>query len=407
MYKYRRVIVSVIAGLLILLMVGGLIVNAFAESSSSIQSRIDALKQQEEEISQQKEEARTQRQANESEILDLVEQKNRIDQDIMLTYGSIETKNELILEYNLLIAEKQNELDDAVAGRDALNEQYKLRIRAMEENGKLTYWSVLFRADSFADLLDRVEMINEIARADARMIEQLQLSAQQIEMTRQELAAEKLELEEAKEALADAQAELADQRAEADQLMADLMADHERYAAAEQEYEQQEEALLAQIATAQAEYEEAVAAEEAAAAAYNSTSNSGFCWPINAYCVTCPFGPRNDPLTGEYNNHSGIDIGADYGDPIRACASGTVTTATYSSIFGNYVVIAHGNGFSTLYGHMTYSTVSAGESVSGGEVIGYAGSTGHSSGPHLHLTMYYYGSLVDPLSYLPSCWYFG
>lgn len=443
MYKHRRLIVSVIAALLALLMVGGLVVNAFAESSSTIKSRIESLKREESEIAEQKAEAKAQREENESEILDLVGQKNQIDQQIKLTQDSIETKNELIREYSLLIAEKQNELGDAVQERNTLNDQYRVRIRAMEENGRLTYWSILFKANSFADLLDRVEMINEIARSDARMIEHLQQAAQQIEVARQELAAEKVELEEAKESLAAEEAELETQRAEADELMAELMSNHEEYAAAEQKYQAEQAALLAQIASEQTKYEEAVEAEErarreaeaaarareeAAAARENEASGGGssggsgsgssggsysgavssygFCWPCSARCITCPFGPRYHPITGVYSNHSGMDIGASYGSPIYACASGTVTAATYSTAYGYYVTINHGNGFSTLYGHMTRYTVSAGDYVTQGEIIGYVGSTGWSTGPHLHLTMYYDGSLVDPLDYLPAGGYF-
>ena len=440
MYKHRRLIVSIIAGLLALLLVGGLILNAFAESSGAIKSRIESLKREEEEIAAEKKEVAEQRESNESEILDLVGKKNQIDQQIKLTQESIETKNELIREYSLLIAEKQNELGDAVLERDTLNDRYRVRIRAMEENGTLTFWSILFKANSFADLLDRVEMINEIASSDAKMIDQLQLAAQQIEVARQELAAEKVEMEEAKESLAAEQRELEIRRAEADELMAELMADHEEFAALEEKYQKEQAELLAKIASEQTKYQEALDAEERArkeaeaaakareeaakerekeasgggggssgggSSSYNgAVSSYGFSWPCTARALTCPFGPRIHPITGVYSNHSGVDIGASYGSPIYACASGTVTTATYGTAYGYYVTINHGNGFSTLYGHMIRYTVSAGDYVTRGEIIGYVGSTGWSTGPHLHLTMYYNGTLVNPLDYLPAGGYF-
>ena len=413
MYKYRRVIVSAIAGLLALLLVGGLIFSAFAESSSTIKSRIEALKRQSKEIAAEKEEAKAQREANESEILDLVEQKNEIDQQINLTQESIQTKNELIQEYTLLIAEKQNELSDALNERDELNERYRIRIRAMEEKGNLTYLSILFQASSFADLLDRVEMINEIARSDEMMIQRLQESAQQIEAARQELAAEKMEMEEAKESLAAEQEELESQRAEADGLMAELMADHDEFVAAEDKYEAEQEALLAKIAQEQKKYQQAVAAENAASSSNGSSGSSyngavssyGLSWPCTARGITSPFGPRYHPTQHVYSNHSGVDINASYGSPIYACASGTVTVATYSTAFGNYVTINHGTGFTTLYGHMIRYTVRSGQTVSRGEIIGYVGSTGWSTAPHLHLSVYYNGTLVNPLNYLPSGWY--
>lgn len=465
MYRYRRVIVSVIAGLLALLMVGGLVLSAVAASSSDIKKRIEALKTQESSIASQQQAIRSQIENKESDIMDLVEQKNQIDQQIKLTQDSIENKNEQIQAYSLLLAQKQNELDDALESRDALNERFKTRIRAMEENGKLTYWSILFKAGSFSDLLDRVDMINEIARADSMMIQQIQEVAQQIETARQDLAAEKVELEQAREALSAEEETLNEQRAESDEVFAKLMADHDALEAAEIKYESQKEALLAQIAKEQVKYQDAVAAEEkarkeaeaaararaaaAAAAAANRQNNAsgrtssstsasssssgsasgasgsssgsasgsssgsssggasfrvsgyGFSWPTDTHYITCEFGPRYHPITGQYSNHSGMDIGASYGSPIYACASGTVTTAEFGTIYGYHVVINHGNGFSTLYGHMCRYTVSSGQYVTRGEIIGYVGSTGWSTGAHLHLTMYKNGSLVNPKAYLP------
>ena len=199
MYKYRRHIVSAIAALLVLAMVAGIIVLAVhAESSSEIKERIDELKKQGQSIQAQKSGIESQLNSNDAELDDLVMKKSMIDQEIKLTQDSIENTNLQIQEYNLLIAEKQNELDEALAERDRLNQQYRARIRSMEENGKLTYWSILFKASSFSDMLDRVDMINEIALADSRMLERMEAVAQQIESSRQELAAEKVSLEEAK-----------------------------------------------------------------------------------------------------------------------------------------------------------------------------------------------------------------
>lgn len=462
MYRYRRIIVSVVAVLLALLLVGGMILSAVAASSSEIKKRIEDLKKQESSIVSQQQAIRSKMEDNESDIMDLVEKKNQIDQQIKLTQDSIENKTEQIQAYNLLLAQKQNELDDALESRDALNERFKTRIRAMEENGKLTYWSILFQAGSFSDLLDRVDMINEIARADSKMIQQIQEVAQQIETARQELAVEKVELEQAREALSAEEETLSAQRAESDEVFAELMADHKALEDAELKYESQKEALLAQIAKEQVKYQDAVAAEEkarkeaeaaararaaaAAAAAANrqnnasgrsntsssssnssssnSSSNSsssssssssgrssgsasfsvsgyGFSWPTDTHYITCEFGPRYHPITGKYGNHSGMDIGATYGSPIYACASGTVTTAEFGTVYGYHVVINHGNGFSTLYGHMCRYTVSSGQYVTRGEIIGYVGSTGWSTAPHLHLTMYKNSSLVNPKAYLP------
>ena len=429
MYKYRRIIVSVIAGILVMLLIGGIIISAHAESSTEIKKKIEALKQQQTEIEKKQKELKNEISQSQNEIMDLVEQKAQIDRQIELTQESIETQNDLIQEYNLLIAEKQNELDEALQAHEDLNVKYRARIRSMEENGKLTYWSILFKANSFADLLDRVDTINEIARADANMLAKLQESARQIEASRQELAAEKISLEEAKDELAQEEANLVAQREESDRLFAELWADNQALEAAAAKYDKQKEDVLAQIAKSEQAYKDQVAAEEkarkdreakerAAAAARaaqerqnNSTGNSGsntytaskygFIWPSYCHAISDYFGPRYHPITHTYSNHSGIDIKAAAGTAIYACASGRVSTASFGTAYGYHVVINHGNGFSTLYGHMTRYIVKEGDYVSQGQVIGYVGSTGWSTAPHLHLTMYYNGSLVNPLAYLP------
>lgn len=425
MYKYRRIIVSVIAGVLVMLLLGGIIFGVFAESSTEIKKKIDALKTQEAEIEKKQKELDNQIQKNQNQIMDLVERKAQIDNQIELTQEAIENKNALIQEYNLLIAEKQAELDQAIRDYDDLNIKYRARIRSMEENGNLTYWSILFKANSFADLLDRVDTINEIAQADARMLQELQDAARRIEQARQELAAEKIALEEAKEELAEQEAALVAQREESDRLFAELWSNNQALLDAAAKYDQQKEDLLQSIAKSEEEYKQQVAAEEkarkdqearerAAAAAREAqerqndstggssgSSSYGFIWPSSCHTITDYFGPRYHPITHTYSNHSGIDIGASAGSPIYACASGRVSTASFSTAYGYYVVINHGNGFSTLYGHMTRYIVHEGDYVSQGQVIGYVGSTGWSTGPHLHLTFYRNGSLVNPLAYLP------
>ena len=434
MYKHRRLIVSIIAIGLVLLLVGGLLINAFAESSAEIKEKIEGLKEQEAAIQAQQKELENQISEKEGDINDLVLRKNKIDQEIKLTRDSIDNKNEQIRAYNLLIAEKQRELDAALKEQETMSAKYKTRLRSMEENGKLTYWSILFQASSFADMLDRVDMINEIALADSRMLDSLEEAARQVEEARAALAEEKISLEAAKDELAEAENALAAQREEEDAIFAELTADRAALKESYAKKEDEEAYLIQRIAEEEANYQEAVAAEEAArraaeeaarraaeeqaareaaarqqaatssssSSSYSfSTSGYGFQWPTTSRYISCPFGPRIHPVTGAYNNHSGIDIGASYGSPIYACASGTVTKAEYSYYFGWHVVINHGNGFSTLYGHMCQYIVSPGQYVTKGQIIGYVGTSGLSTGPHIHLTMYYNGSLVNPIYYLP------
>ena len=126
-----------------------------------------------------------------------------------------------------------------------------------------------------------------------------------------------------------------------------------------------------------------------------------FVYPITAaWRLTSKFGPRKDPFTGVASNHTGIDMACPTGTPIRAAMSGTVVYAGWSNIFGNYIIINHGNGYQTLYGHMSKITAKKGQVVDQSTKIGLVGSTGYSTGPHLHFTVYKNGKLVDPLTLL-------
>lgn len=456
MYKYRRVIVGVIAILLAAVLLLGIVLTAFGETSADIKKKIDDLKERESAIAAQQNALAAEIKENKSDMLDLVGQKSQIDKQVKLTQDSIANKNEQIQEYNLLIAEKQNELDAALAERDALNERYQARIRSMAENGKITYWSILFKASSFADMLNRVDTINEIALADNRMLEKMEQTAEEIERARQDLAEEKVSLEEAKTELAAEEENLAAQRAEADALLEELIQNDDALQAAAAKYDAAKSQLEQQIAQQQANYTEKVAEEEEArrkaaeeaarrkaeqeareaaarqqaAMANNNNNNSSnttpsggsggssgtggsgstgssgssgamFRWPSYTHAITSHFGMRVHPTTHRYTLHNGIDIGASYGTAIWAAASGTVTAAGWNDGYGYYVTINHGNGYTTLYGHMSQLAASAGDYVTAGQTIGYVGSTGWSTGPHLHFTVYKGGVAVNPLAYLP------
>lgn len=410
MTKTKRILVCIIAGLLVFAMVFGIVINAFAVSSSTIRQQIEDLKKKESDVKARQNELQNEIKQNENKQLDLVEQKSQIDRQIELIQEEISIKNEEIRQYNLLIAEKQNELDDAIAAKNELDAKYQARVRAMEESGDVSYWSILFKASSFADMLDRVDMINEIAEADVRMLQDLQKAAEDIEKAREELAAEKLELEQTKSDLAAKEEELLAMRAQSDELLNKLIADNDKLRDAAVKYEAMEDQLSSQLAAKERELTAAVRAEQNAqnnsgnsgngGGNGGSSSSSGFIRPVSGGYISCPYGYRIHPITGAYSFHNGVDIAVGAGTPIKASASGKVTVASYTYVWGYYVTINHGNGFSTLYAHMTNYIVSYGQYVSQGQVIGYVGSTGYSTGNHLHFTIYYNGSTVNPMNYI-------
>ncbi|MBS5671753.1 MAG: murein hydrolase activator EnvC family protein [Oscillospiraceae bacterium] len=444
--KRKKLVSAVAAGMAILLILALLLslipATVFAASSSDIQEELNNLESQAQEIQRAKEELAQQQAANASDTRDVVSRKKDIDQEIKIIHDEIENLNAQIQNYNQLIVEKQKELDDAQTRQAELNQQYRVRIRTMEESGKISYWSVLFQANSFTDLLDTINKISEIAAHDQAMLAELDRVAQEIQTAQAELAQEKSNLDAQKTALAVSQAELDEKSAEANAILAELTADAAKLDSLYVSYEDKEAALTDEIAQKEQEYTAALAQEEEArrqeeerrrqeeenrrqeeenrrqeeennggseeegggesgGSSGSSSSSSGWLYPLPyRVAVTSAYGYRVHPVTGAWSFHTGVDLGAAEGTPIYATRSGTVTTATYSDVYGNYVTINHGDGYSSLYGHMTHYVVSAGEYVSQGEVIGYVGSTGWSTGPHLHFTIYYNGSTVNPMDYI-------
>ncbi|MBP3634073.1 MAG: peptidoglycan DD-metalloendopeptidase family protein [Oscillospiraceae bacterium] len=412
----RAVMTRIVCLLLCVLMVGGLVTSALlimvsGAGSAEIRKELDALKSQANEIAAQGAALEKELSENKSETQTTIEKKVAIDQRISVTEAEIQNINQQIKQYNLLIAEKQTELEASQEDLAQMNARYKARIRAMEESGKVSYWSILFKANSFSDLLSRIDSIQEIAQADQLMLAQMKELSVQIEADRQELETELAAQEDAKVALADMEQTLQLQREEADALLIQLA---EAYNELSEEYlanAAREEELQKEMIQVQLAYEAALSAEQKAALAQQNKNNvagggtvsgggSGFSSPLNYLTVTCAFGPRIHPLWGTKSNHTGVDLAANQGDPIYAIASGTVTAAGYSDAYGYNVTISHGNGYGSMYAHMTNYTVSVGQSVSQGQVIGYVGSTGWSTGPHLHFEIYVNGAPVNPMRYI-------
>ncbi len=422
----RKTMVSIVAIILAVLMAGSVLFGALstvvnAASSSELKKELNALQSEADGIAQESAALESDIAENESETQSVVDQKTAIDKQMELTRLQIENLEEQIYQYNLLISAKQEELDQAYLNAEEMGERYKERLRAMEEAGDVSYWSVLFDANSIMDFLTRLDDMEDVAQADQAMVEQLNAAAKAVEDAKAEIELEKVALEEAVAEQALLEEQLEAQRATADALIAQLISQKDELEIALGEYAELEEGVRAQIAEAQAAYEKALADEEAArkileaqqAAANNQkppatssgsssgSSSGGFGQPLGGgYYTIQSYGYREHPIYGYYSMHYGVDLAAGAGVPILAVQSGTVTLATYASVNGNYVTINHNNGFSSLYAHMTNYIVSVGQNVSKGQVIGYVGSTGWSTGPHLHLELFYGGGNVNPAEYI-------
>ena len=377
---------------------------ARAASSSEIKKEISALKDEKAIMQQKINEIRSQYEANANEIQDMVNQKNAIDQEIALLHSQVVNINAQISAYSLLIADLQVELETAQLELDELNEKHKQRIQAMEEGGSVTYWEVIFQANSFTDMLDRINMMEEIAASDQRRLQEMSDVAEEVIAAKEAMAEEREALEESKLELADTEVQLEEKRAEADTILQDLAAKGEEFQEMLDESEDAQAELMAEIAKkekelSKAQYEEKLAAQAAAGNA--PASNATWQCPVPYYTLTSAFGMRKHPVLGYNRMHNGIDMACASGTPIYATRSGTVTVASYQAGgAGNYVSINHGDGFSSIYMHMTHYIVYVGQQVSKGQVIGYVGSTGISTGPHLHFGISYAGTYVNPLAYI-------
>ena len=418
--------------------------NKYVFKRYELKQKQEEYTQKEEQLLEQMEEVQAQYEENADEITNMVNQKVIIDQEIFLLHEQIDNINKQLSAYALLIADKQDELDGATGRFDELSAKNKDRIRAMEEDGGVSYWSVLFKASSFSDLLDRLTMIEEIAAADQRRLKEMSRAAEKVAEAQMALAAEKDELEGVKAELDATQEVLDGKKAEAERILTELIAKGFELEALYEEFEAAEKEMLDEIARKEQEYWEAKEAEYIAyMATYTTvppattqpptqatqpggsnenTGNEGggnneetekpkptepakpatATWlvPCSYRVLTSPFGERDAPTAGASSNHLGVDLAGPEGTPIYASRTGVVTIAKFSKSAGYYVTINHGDGYSSIYMHMTHYVVSKGQAVSAGQVIGYMGSTGISTGSHLHFGIMYNGNYVNPANYV-------
>lgn len=421
--RKRKLWVSILAGILAVIMTLGLVAGvlpslvngAKTQSSGELKQQLDALKSDKKKIDKEIANLENQLSDNLSDMKSIVNQKNTIDQQVFMLHQQVANLNEQIAAYSRLIADKQDELDAAEAHLAELNQKNKERIRAMEEDGSLSYWSVLFKANNFADLLDRLNMVEEIAASDQRRLKEMSAAAQAVADAKQTMETEKAGLEDNKQVLSQTEEELDKKREEADKLLADLIATGDEYEKLLADAEDEASRLEGDIADAKDAYDDAKYQEWLATSVPPTTSSkptsgnagtsntiNGIKWlvPCKYNSFTSPFGWRVHPTYKDWRFHYGVDLSAPKGTPIVASRSGTVKTATFNSSAGFYVTLDHGDGFETVYMHMTHYIVSPGDIVSAGQVIGYVGSTGTSTGAHLHFGVRLNGSYVNPANYI-------
>ena len=443
--RNRKLFIQITCAILAVLMILGLLSSvigssrAYAASSSSIQAEIDDLEAQKSDIQARMDEIQAEIDSLDYEKANVLEKKQILDEKNTLAQQELDVIQDQIDIIDGLMYNMSLDLDEAREEEDYQRERWLTRVRAMEEDSSLSYLQVVFAATDFSDLLTRLDLVNEVMTYDADLeadyiaarenVEEMELQAEELFETNE---ANRTELEEKKAQLeADIDA--------ASQLIIEMESDIEAYNLVLEEERQTQEDVEALIVEKEQELAEAKAAEEAArqaalaaqraAAAQaaaaaaaanggtagdesyyedsgsggysNSSSGTWMMWPSYTNYITSNYGYRVNPVSGIYKLHAGCDIGASYGSTIYAAAGGTVILAGWNGGYGNCVMVNHGNGYTTLYGHMSSIAVYEGQTVSMGDTLGYVGSTGNSTGPHLHFEVRSSssGGTMDPLGF--------
>ena len=357
------------------------------------QSEIDALEEQRDELKAEREDMQAEIDALKDEQAGVLEQKRALDEQNEVYRQELELIEEQVELYARLVDEKAAELEKAMAAEEEQLATYRQHVRAMEENGKYTYLSIIFGSKSLSELMSNLDMIGEIMEADKRIYDQYTEARERAEEIKAEYEATLEQLGEKQEEYEAEKAELEAKIAEAsaliEQLEEEINSNYELYL----EVLAQEEALESDIQNKIAELERQEAAN-------SITSTGTYIWPLPGYSPGSAYGWRMHPIYHEMHFHAGEDIGAPTGTPILAADSGVA--AVYpdnGNGYGNYIMINHGGGRVTLYAHMSAFAISNGASVTQGQVIGYVGSTGNSTGPHLHFEVRVNGATTDPKQY--------
>ncbi len=330
-------------------------------------------------------------------------QKEYLDSLVMSTQNEIEATKQLITEYDQKIENKNVEIKNLEEKIDTKYGIMLQRLRFTYEEGNASYLEMILGAESFTDFLMTVERVGNMLDYDRTLMNDLQTAMENLELEKTALVETQQAQEKTKENLIQKESDLQTQISQTEAYIAELQADQEaleaeylKAKAAEEKANAEIQALLAQRLR---EQQAAASRPSTSVPQYDPQFGGKFIWPVPGYStISSYYGPRT--LWGRYDFHLGIDIPAPSGTNIYASAAGVVVTATYHYSYGYYVLVDHGNGYATLYAHCSQLCVSAGQSVAQGQVVGRVGTTGSSSGNHLHFEVRINGSTVDPTGYV-------
>ena len=330
-----------------------------------------------------------------SSIEKTIAEKEALDREITLLIQKVDLTSAIITELSASIDQKNSEISDKEAAYANKYALFKERLRVSREDGQAGYLEMLFGATSLSDFLSRIDRIGVMLEYDVRIMNELQTDKTNLESARALYNTQKSEQESYLADLRADEAELEKKRQQAESYLTRLEGDRDNYIALYEKNLAAEEQLQKEL---QAYLKELEAKQN------NKYVGGEFMWPVpQTYVrVSSEYGGRTSPITGKYEFHNGIDIPASYGTDIYASNGGTVTIATNHWSYGNYIMIDHGGGYATLYAHCSKLLVKKGDKVKKGQVIAKVGSTGYSTGNHLHFSMYEQSAHTDPRKWFPK-----
>ena len=396
-----------------------------AQAAQSYQSAIDKAKKEKEELEKLKKETADRIAALEADKKSTEEYIKKVDEELNLAYSEMEELKQEIVECEANLAAAILERDEAIRTRDNQYATMKARIKYMYEHGEASFWEILTGAEDLEDLLNQMEYRAQIAKYDDNLLKRYEESCEEVKKKEESYELALVDLNARKDAqqvqIDNLAILVANKAAYMEELTSTLGIPEEQYFEFYEEIEskeieiadleEKERLRIEEEERKRKEEEERLRREEEERkrreeelkklGLTDETSVDNMIWPFpgdpNIYSY---FGYRTSPITGKKEYHSGIDIGGAYGADIVASLAGVVTKATWSSMNGNHVVIDHGNGVTTHYLHASKLLVKAGDYVKQGQVIMKCGSTGWSTGPHLHFTIRINGAAVDPCKYV-------